>query len=156
MHQLRPQTGLLDLLHNPVPIGRGLQRYRGAGLATGQHPPDRPRRVLQTILPNSTRRHLLVLDPGVVLVTVKRDIFFHARLLSSSKNPFHRQPTLTPGVALSYFHSAVRESAHGPHQSITQVVFPITDLFAATVFADAGQGTVLEVLLENTVLQRSV
>src|SRR5947209_14708215 len=104
MHQLRPQTGLLDLLHNPVPIGRGLQRYRGAGLATGQHPPDRPRRVLQTILPNSTRRHLLVLDPGVVLVTVKRDIFFHARLLSSSKNPFHRQPTLTAGVALSYFH----------------------------------------------------
>src|SRR5213594_764759 len=102
MHQLRPQTGLLDLLHNPVPIGRGLQRYRGAGLATGQHPPDRPRRVLQTILPNSTRRHLLVLDPGVVLVTVKRDIFFHARLLSSSKNPFHRQPTLTAGVALSF------------------------------------------------------
>jgi hypothetical protein len=38
-------------------------------------------------------------------VTVKRDIFFHARLLSSSRNLFHRQPTPTAGVALSYFHS---------------------------------------------------
>src|SRR5438128_10394025 len=118
MHQLRPQTGLLALLHKPVPIGRGLQRYRGAGLATGQHPPDRPWRVLQTILPNSTRRHLLVLDPGVVLVTVKRDIFFHARLLSSSKNPFHRQPTLTPGVALSYFHPEAAPAAEETDASI--------------------------------------
>src|SRR5213594_4019660 len=40
-----------------------------------------------------------------MLVTVKGDIFFHARLLSPSKNPFHRQRTLTAGVALSYFHS---------------------------------------------------
>src|SRR2546422_3168057 len=104
MHQERPQTGLLDLVHNPVPIGRGLQRYRSAELATGQHPPDRPRRVFQTILPHPPGAYLFVLNPGIVLVTVKRDIFFHARLLSSSRNLFHRQPTPTAGVALSYFH----------------------------------------------------
>jgi len=47
---------------------------------------------------------LLMLSPGVVFVTVKCDIFFHAGLLSSSKNLFHRQPTPTVGVALSYLH----------------------------------------------------
>jgi len=40
-----------------------------------------------------------------VLMTIKRDIFFHARLPSSSKNVFHRQLTPTAGVALSYIHS---------------------------------------------------
>jgi hypothetical protein len=44
-------------------------------------------------------------------VAVKCDIFFHARLLSFSKRDFHRQPTLTAGVALSYFHSERSEES---------------------------------------------
>jgi len=38
-----------------------------------------------------------------MLMAVECDIFFHARLLSWFC--YHRQPTLTAGVALSYFHS---------------------------------------------------
>src|SRR2546426_8856855 len=104
MHQPWLEPRLLDLVHDPVPVRRRFQRHRRAPRAAGQRLPDRPWRVLQTILPHPPGAYLFVLHPGIVLVTIKGDIFFHARLLSSSRNLFHRQPTLTAGVALSYFH----------------------------------------------------
>jgi len=39
MHQLQHQTGLLDLVHDPVPIRGGFQRYHCAGFATSQRLP---------------------------------------------------------------------------------------------------------------------
>ena len=72
--------------------------------AAAQRPADCPRRVFQSVMPNLSRLHLFVLHPAVTLVRIKRDILCHARRLSSSKNLFHRQPTPTAGVALSYFH----------------------------------------------------
>jgi hypothetical protein len=104
MHQPRLQTCLLDLVGNPIPVRRGLDRYCRPRCAAYQSIANRPRRVRQPELPQLPAGHFLALHPGVALVTVECDIFFHARLLSFSKRGFHRQLMPPAGVALSYFH----------------------------------------------------
>src|SRR6185437_17120000 len=80
MHQKRLHAGLLDLTDDPVPVARRLHRYRSAPPALPQIVSDGSGNMLQAAVPHSTRNGL-PLHPTVTLVTVKRDILLHARLL---------------------------------------------------------------------------
>src|ERR1700688_4775609 len=84
MHQARPAAGLLDLIGNPIPVGGGFHRYLRSWLAFMQCCANRSRPVLHAILSQLPGVGLLVLHPRVMLVTIKGNIFFHARLLSFS------------------------------------------------------------------------
>src|SRR6202166_3197586 len=84
MHQARPAAGLLDLISNPIPVGGGFHRYLRSWLAFIQCCSNRSRPVLHAILSQLSGVGLLVLHPRVMLVTIKGNIFFHARLLSFS------------------------------------------------------------------------
>jgi len=54
----------------------------------------------ETVLPDSARRYVFVLHPGVILMTVTRDILLHARLFSSSLSG-HRQLSPRTGACLN-------------------------------------------------------
>src|ERR1700688_4128423 len=102
MHQARLAAGLLDLIGNPIPVSGGFYSYLRSWLAFMQCCSNRSRPVLHAILSQLPGVGLLVLHPRVMLVTIKGNIFFHARLLSFSSPA----PNIPPsGVALSYFHS---------------------------------------------------
>jgi transposase InsO family protein len=82
MHQLRPQTRLLDLLNDPVPTAQGFHRYRRAALTVTQVLPNRTRPMLDPTLLNLACGDILSFCQRVALVTVKCDVLVHARLLS--------------------------------------------------------------------------
>src|SRR5256712_8490740 len=108
----RLHPGLLDLLHNPVPVARGFQRHRRAWRTPGQVAPHGTGPARQPdLLHDLPARHVFSFLQAVPLVAVKGDILTHARLLFFAKRELHRQPTLTGGVALSYIHSEPRQGA---------------------------------------------
>src|SRR5439155_21941357 len=78
MYQSRHAPRLLDLVGNPIPVGRGFNGYRSSRGTTQQCLPNRCRCMLQPILPRLSAVSLLVFHPRIMLVTVECDIFFHS------------------------------------------------------------------------------
>src|SRR2546427_11228995 len=137
MTQPRLQPGLLDLLHNPVPVARGFQRHRRAWRTPGQVAPHGTGRVRQPdLLHDLPARHVFSFHQAVPLVAVKGDILTHARLLFFPKRDLHRQPTLTGGVALSYIH---------PNTDSSERFSPAVGLKPGPTFKTAGQRPPLQV-----------
>jgi len=74
MRQQRPQSRCFNLPHDPIPVPRGLHRYRRTGFAPRQVAADRSRFVPDSLLPYRSALDLFPLHPTVVLVTIERDI----------------------------------------------------------------------------------
>jgi hypothetical protein len=103
MDQLRLQAGLLNLLHNPVPIPRRFDRHSGPFLSTLQTLSNGAGGVLNPSLPGFTGSYLFPFHPAVALMHVECYKFFHSAAPFFFVGTHHYR--MADGVALSYFHS---------------------------------------------------
>src|SRR5450432_2606825 len=78
MHQSRHASRPFNLVGNPIPVSRSFHRYRRSRIAFTKRSLNRSWLMLQPVLPQFSGVGLPVLHPRVMLVTIKRNILWHA------------------------------------------------------------------------------